>query len=176
MKSEPGVYSMADLVRDGRTMWEGVRNYQARNLMRDEMSVGDLVLFYHSSAEPMGVAGIARVASAAYPDPTQFDAKSPYYDARAKKSDPPWLLVDVEPVETFAEIVTLARLKSDPELADMMVTKRGMRLSVQPVATEHFRRVRELATDRNAPRAKSRTKSQKTPRATQRTESRKTRR
>jgi predicted RNA-binding protein with PUA-like domain len=145
MKSEPGVYSIADLERDGKTPWEGVRNYQARNLMRDQMKVGDLVLFYHSSSEPPCVAGIGRVASAAYPDATQFEKKSPYYDERAKKDDPPWLLVDVEHVETFAAPVPLERLKKDAKLEGMMVTKRGMRLSVQPVEPAHFRRVLAIA-------------------------------
>ena len=145
IKSEPDVYSIADLARDRKTFWEGVRNYQARNSMRDDMQKGDLVLFYHSNADPMGVAGVARVCKEAYPDHTQFDRKSEYYDAGAKKDDPRWLMVDVEIVERFPEIVTLETLKSDRALDGMLVVKRGMRLSVQPVELEHFRRVLELA-------------------------------
>lgn len=145
MKSEPDVYSIDDLARDGRTHWDGVRNYQARNFMRDEMKVGDLVLFYHSNADPPGVAGIARVASEPYPDPTQFDRRSTYHDPKAKKDDPRWYLVDVEHVETFGELVPLESLKSDSALDGMLVTKRGMRLSVQPVERKHFQRVLKLA-------------------------------
>jgi predicted RNA-binding protein with PUA-like domain len=145
MKSEPDTYSIEDLARDGRTMWEGVRNYQARNFMRDDMKVGDLVLFYHSSAEPPGVAGVARVASAPYPDPTQLDRKSKYYDPKAKPADPPWILVDVEHVETFPAVFPLERLKADAALAGMLVIRRGMRLSVQPVEKAELRRVLRLA-------------------------------
>ena len=145
MKSEPSVYSLEDLKRDGSTMWEGVRNYQARNTMRDSMAIGDLVLFYHSSADPMGVAGVARVCRESYPDPTQFDSKSKYYDATADPDDPRWFLVDVEFVERFAEVLSLAAVKADKRLADMLVVKRGMRLSVQPVDKKHFRRVLSLA-------------------------------
>ena len=145
MKSEPSVYSIDDLVADGETMWEGVRNYQARNLLRDEMRVGDLGLFYHSSADPTGVAGICRVSSEPYPDPTQFDAQSPYFDAGADPADPRWILVDVEPVERFDEVVSLERLKADRALEGMLVLRRGMRLSVQPVERKHFARVLRLA-------------------------------
>lgn len=144
MKSEPGVYSIADLERDGTTMWEGVRNYQARNSMRDDMVVGDLVLFYHSSADPTGIAGVARVSRAGYPDPTQFDPKSSYYDSTAKRDDPRWILVDVAFVERFAEVLPLAALKTEKRLADMVVVQRGSRLSVQPVDKKHFRRVLAL--------------------------------
>lgn len=144
-KSEPETYSIADLERDGRTMWEGVRNYQARNSMRDDMKIGDLVLFYHSSADPPGVAGLARVCSEPYPDPTQFDPKSKYYDETARKDDPRWILVDVEHVETFRELVPLEALKKDKALDGMLVVKRGMRLSVQPVEKKHFARILKMA-------------------------------
>lgn len=141
MKSEPDVFSIDDLARDRRTTWEGVRNYQARNFMRDEMKVGDLVLYYHSNATPPGVAGVARVACEAYPDPTQFDPKSDYYDEGSKKDDPRWLMVDLEFVEKLPELVSLDRLKSEPELEGMLVIRKGQRLSVQPVEAEHFAHV-----------------------------------
>ena len=145
MKSEPGTYSYDDLERDGRTMWEGVRNYQARNSMRDDMAVGDWVLFYHSSAKPMGVVGVARVCSPPYPDPTQFDENSKYFDATSDPDDPRWILVDVEPVEKLDTMVTLADLKASKPLADMLVVQRGQRLSVQPVDKKHFKKVLQMA-------------------------------
>jgi predicted RNA-binding protein with PUA-like domain len=145
MKSEPEVYAIDDLARDKRTMWDGVRSYQARNSMRDDMRVGDRVLFYHSNADPMGVAGIAEVASAPYPDPTQFDEKSPYHDPTSSRDDPRWILVDVAFVEKFARVVTLAELKAERALQGMMVTARGSRLSVQPVEPKHYERVVSMA-------------------------------
>ena len=145
MKSEPGTYSYDDLQREGRTMWEGVRNYQARNYMRDEMASGDLVLFYHSSAKPMGIAGVARVCSSPYPDPTQFDENSKYHDATAQEDDPRWILVDVEPLEKLDPLVSLADLKAQEPLNDMLVVQRGQRLSVQPVAKKHFKKVLTMA-------------------------------
>lgn len=146
VKSEPETYSIHDLARDGRTPWDGVRNYQARNTMRDEMAIGDLVLFYHSNADPPGVAGIARVCSAPYPDATQFDPKSDYYDASATLEEPRWELVDVEHVETFDEVLGLDVLKSHAdELDGLMVIKRGIRFSVQPVDAKHFAKILALA-------------------------------
>ena len=141
MKSEPETFGIADLCQKQRTPWDGVRNYRARNFMRDEMAPGDLVLFYHSNASPPGVAGVARVASESYPDPTQFDPKSDYYDPKASKSAPRWWLVDVEFVERLPALVSLADLKDDPKLRGMWVTQRGMRLSIQPVEKAHFRHV-----------------------------------
>ena len=126
MKTEPSVYSIDDLARDKKTCWEGVRNFQARNFMRDAMRVGDLVLFYHSNAEPSGVAGIARVCKAGYPE----------------KGAPPWFMVDVEFIEKFPHFVSLAELKANPSLKGMMVVKRGIRLSVQPVNQKHFDEIR----------------------------------
>jgi predicted RNA-binding protein with PUA-like domain len=145
MKSEPTVYSITDLKKDKKTLWDGVRNYQARNIMRDEMAVGDLVLFYHSSADPMGVAGVGRICSDFYADPTQFDAKSNYFDAKSKHEAPIWQLRDVAFVESFADVLTLSAMKADKKLEGMMVTRRGMRLSVQPVGKVHFRRALKLA-------------------------------
>lgn len=150
MKSEPEVYGIADLARDGRTFWEGVRNYQARNFMRDEMKVGDRVLFYHSNAEPPAVVGLARVAREAYPDPTARDPASPYFDPKASEADPRWLMVDVEYVETFARPVPLDELRRTPGLEAMLVINKS-RLSVQPVTPEQFEIVAALGRSADAP-------------------------
>ncbi|MCA9750625.1 MAG: EVE domain-containing protein [bacterium] len=144
MKSEPGTYSIHDLERDGTTAWDGVRNYRARNFLRDEIQPGDLVLFHHSNADPPGVAGIAKVAKGGYPDPTQFDRKSKYFDAKAERSAPRWFLVDVTFEEKFEDVVSLAAMKEEPALDGMWVLKKGMRLSVQPVEKAHFERVRKM--------------------------------
>ena len=146
-KSEPDVFSIDDLKKAPRqsTYWEGVRNYQARNLLRDDIQKGDLVLYYHSNAKPMGVAGVARVTKAGYPDPEQFDKKSKYYDEKSAKDDPRWYVVDVKFVTKFDDIVTLATMKETKALEDMMVTRRGARLSVQPVSGAHFKAVLKLA-------------------------------
>ena len=135
LKSEPDVFGFDDLLAapDRSTSWEGVRNYQARNFMRDDMRVGDLVLFYHSNADPVGVAGIATVARGARPDPTAFDPASPYHDPKSRPDAPTWLMVDVRAVERFARVVTLAELRAHPALAGMQVLQRGNRLSVTPV-------------------------------------------
>ena len=144
VKSEPESYSIDDLSRDGRTAWTGVRNFQARNLMRDQMRAGDEVLFYHSSAEPPGVAGVARVASAAYPDPTQFDRKSDYFDEKATQDEPRWFLVDVEFVRKLPRLVPLAEIRDTPALADMPLVNRS-RLSVQPVEPAAYDRILAMA-------------------------------
>jgi predicted RNA-binding protein with PUA-like domain len=140
MKSEPDVYSIDDLERAKTGTWEGVRNYQARNHLRS-MRVGDQVLFYHSNANPPGVVGVAEVCRTAYPDPTQFDPRSEYHDPKSRKDDPRWSMVDVRFIEKLARMVSLDELKADPTLADMLVVRRGMRLSVQPVERSHFQRV-----------------------------------
>lgn len=150
MKSEPRVYSIEDLERDRSTGWEGVRNYQARNFLRDEVRDGDLVLFYHSNAEPPGVAGVARVAGAPEVDPTQFDPESKYYDRASRRDAPRWFRVRIEFVERFAELLPLARLKADPKLAGMPLLRPGQRLSVQPVEAKHVSRVLLLAKARTA--------------------------
>jgi predicted RNA-binding protein with PUA-like domain len=138
LKSEPTSYSTGDLRREGKTAWEGVRNFQARNFLRDSMKVGDLALFYHSATEVPAVAGIARIASEAYPDPTQFDAKSMYFDPTATKENPRWYVVDVEFAEAFAQPLALSKLHDDTALVGMELLRRGSRLSVQPVTKEHF--------------------------------------
>jgi len=141
MKSEPDVYSIDDLARDGRTCWDGVRNYQARNFMRDRMRVGDAVLFYHSNAKPPGVAGLARVCREAYPDHSAFDVNDPHYDPKSDPDKPRWFMVDLEFVERFDELLPLDELKSDPKLEGMLVIQKGQRLSVQPVEPAHFKHV-----------------------------------
>jgi predicted RNA-binding protein with PUA-like domain len=141
MKSEPDVYSIDDLEEDGEAEWEGVRNYQARNFMRDKMKVGDLVLFYHSNAKPSGVAGTARVCRTAYPDPTAFDKKSRYYDKQSKVDEPRWVMVDVEFVGKLERVIPLTELKANSRLERMKVVQRGMRLSIQPVTAAQYRAV-----------------------------------
>jgi len=135
MKSEPDEVSIDDLGKAPKKTvpWFGVRNYQARNFMRDQMQVGDLVFFYHSSCPEPGIAGIAKVAAPAHPDLTQFDPKSPYYDKASKKEDPRWVCVDVKLVKKTA-LICLDALREHPALAGMVVLKRGNRLSITPVA------------------------------------------
>jgi predicted RNA-binding protein with PUA-like domain len=138
MKSEPNVYSIADLQRDGHTCWDGVRNYQARNFMRDEMRVGDEIFFYHSNAQPMGIYGVAKVVREAYPDHTAFEPSDPHYDPKSDPANPTWMMVDVGYVGTFREPITLATLKQTAKLEKMLVIQRGSRLSVQPVTPEEW--------------------------------------
>jgi predicted RNA-binding protein with PUA-like domain len=145
IKSEPGTYSIDDLARDGRTSWEGVRNYQARNFMRDDMREGDPVLFYHSNATPPAVAGLARVVREAYPDSAARDPGSKYFDPRADDADPRWYMVDVGFVAKFPEAVPLDVLRSTPGLEQMPLLNRS-RLSVQPVTPEEYRIIVALGT------------------------------
>jgi predicted RNA-binding protein with PUA-like domain len=142
MKSEPEEVSVDDALAAPKSTvaWTGVRNYQARNYMRDQMRVGDGVLFYHSSCAVPGVVGIGRVASTPYPDPTQFDKKSKYYDAASKQEEPRWQLVDVQVLRKIPTI-TLAELRARPELADMIVLKKGNRLSITPVEPKHWKAI-----------------------------------
>ena len=144
IKSEPDVFSIDDLKKVGREPWTGVRNYQARNFMWRDMKPGDLALFYHSNAKPSGIAGIAKVAGSPYPDPTQFDAKSEYFDSKSTRDNPRWWLVDFEFVDRFSEIIPLDGLKQDSELCEMMVCQRGTRLSINPVSARHFKRACKL--------------------------------
>jgi len=138
MKSEPSCYSIDDLKRDKIGMWDDVRNYQARNFMRS-MEKGDRVLFYHSSAgEGTGIVGIGEVVKTAYPDPTQFDTKSYKFDAQSDPQNPRWSSVDLRFKEKFATPLTLHELKLDPRFADMLVVRKGMRLSVQPVSLKDY--------------------------------------
>jgi predicted RNA-binding protein with PUA-like domain len=140
MKSEPDEVSIDDLVRLGRVPWTGVRNYQARNFMRDDMRLGDGVLFYHSSCPEPGVAGLAKVASAPYPDATQFDPKSKYFDAKSTREAPRWVHVDVKLVKKTA-LLSLASLRGFKALEGMRVLQRGNRLSITPVSAAEWRAV-----------------------------------
>lgn len=142
MKSEPDEVSVDDALAapDATVPWTGVRNYQARNFMRDQMRVGDGVLFYHSSCAEPGVVGIARVASTPYPDPTQFDPKSPYHDPASKRESPRWVLVDVQVLRKIPNL-TLSEMRERDDLADMLVLKKGNRLSITPVEPKHWRAI-----------------------------------
>lgn len=144
MKSEPDVYSIDDLERDGKTLWEGVRNYQARNFMAEGMKVGDLVLFYHSNAEPPGVAGIGKIVAEAVADPTQFNKKSEYYDAKSKPEKPRWSCVTVGFKARLSRFVPLDELRTVKELKNMKLLMRGQRLSVQPVTSAEFSKICSL--------------------------------
>ncbi len=144
LKSEPESYGWQQFEQDRRTFWSGVRNYQARNLLRDEIKVGDGVLFYHSNADPIAVVGIAKVVREGYPDPTQFEAGSDYYDAAATLDAPRWFVVDIECVQRFDVPVTREQLKDVPELAEMVLLQRGSRLSVQPVTAVEWRTILRL--------------------------------
>jgi predicted RNA-binding protein with PUA-like domain len=147
MKSEPEVFSIADLKRMRRETWDGVRNYQARNYLR-QMAVGDEVLFYHSSCPQPGVVGLARISRTAFPDPTQFDPGSEYFDPGSKPDDPRWSAVEVEFLASFSEVIGLDALKAAPALAEMPLVKRGNRLSVMPVTPEQFAIITTMAPTR----------------------------
>lgn len=144
MKSEPSCFSIDDLKKKKKGMWDGVRNYQARNMLRDAMKVGDGVLFYHSSEQPIGVAGLAEVCKAGYPDPTQFDPKADHFDPKANTENPRWFVVDVSFKEKFKNLLTLAEIKNDPILKDMVVAQQGSRLSIQPVSEKHFKHILKI--------------------------------
>lgn len=148
MKSEPDTYSVDDLCRDGRNMWEGCRNYTVRNFFRDRFKVGDQAFFYHSNADPSGIVGWMTVVGEAYPDPTQFDPASDYYDPKAVPANPRWLVVDVEFGAKFDRVIPLAELREHPILQGMEVCKRGQRLSVMPVTREEWDAVMTLASGR----------------------------
>jgi predicted RNA-binding protein with PUA-like domain len=145
MKSEPEECSVDDALaaKNSTVPWVGVRNYQARNFMRDGMKVGDGVLFYHSSCAEPGIVGIARVASTAYPDPTQFDAKSPYYDPKSKREEPRWLLVDVQVLKKTRNLA-LPELRANEALTDLVILRKGNRLSITPVEPQHWRLITKL--------------------------------
>ena len=138
MKCEPSAYSIGDLARDGETSWEGVRNFQARNFMRDDMRVGDAVLFYASNADPSGVSGLATVSKTAYPDHFAWKKAHNYFDARSTKDKPVWFMVDLGFVEQFRATVPLATLKATKGLEEMKVVQKGSRLSVQPVTKKEY--------------------------------------
>jgi len=155
-KTEPSVFSYADLeaAPGRRTGWNGVRNYQVRNWLRDTVAVGDGVLLYHSSAEPTGIAGLARVSAAARPDPTQFDPRSPGYDPASTRAEPRWYEVEVEAVAALPQVLTLAELRAAPELATLAVLQHGQRLSILPVTPAEWLAILQRAGVRE-PRRKS---------------------
>lgn len=143
-KCEPEAYTIEDLERDGTASWEGVRNFQARNFLRDDVQVGDGVIFYASNAEPSGATGLAKVTRAAYPDSFALEKGHKYFDEKSDPANPTWFMVDIGFVETFPEIVPLSVLKDTPGLEKMMVTQKGSRLSIQPVTKEEFAIVTKL--------------------------------
>ncbi|MDZ4754372.1 MAG: EVE domain-containing protein [Phycisphaerae bacterium] len=145
LKTEPDCYSIDDLARDKRTRWTGVRNYQARNFMRDEMSVDDRVLMYHSGTEPVGVVGIARVSAAVTADVTALDPQNDHFDPKATTADPIWLAIEIELVEKFPRLIPLTELRRARGLAKMPLLARGQRLSVQPVSAAEFEIVERMA-------------------------------
>ena len=150
MKSEPSAFSINDLaLRPGQTEpWDGVRNYQARNLMRDGMRVGDRVFFYHSNCEQPGIVGIAEIVRAAYPDPTAFDPLHKHFDPKSRPEQPAWLMVDVRFIRKLARVITLAELKDRPELDGLALLRRGNRLSVMPVSPEQWEFILSLECER----------------------------
>jgi predicted RNA-binding protein with PUA-like domain len=144
MKSEPTEYSIVDLKSDRVTCWDGVRNYQARNFMRDTMQIGDGVLFYHSVTEPIGIVGEAKVVKRGYPDYTGWDPKDKHYDPKASPDRPIWSMVDVKFVKACREVITLSRLRTIPSLEKMEILRRGSRLSVSPVTEGEFKTILTL--------------------------------
>ena len=143
VKSEPGEYSIDSLKKDKSTIWDGVRNYQARNFLKD-MKKGDEVIFYHSVTDPVGIAGLAKVNKEAMPDPTQFNKRSKYYDEKATKENPRWFCPEFKFVKKFKEVLPLSDLKEQKALKDMTLLRRGNRLSVMPVTEKEFRAILKL--------------------------------
>ena len=144
MKSEPDAYSIDDLERDQVEPWDGIRNYQARNFMRDDMKIGDKIFFYHSNANPIAIVGTMEVASEPYPDPTQFDPDNKYFDEKSSEENPRWQLVDVKFIQKFENPVTREAMKEEPELEDMLIFKRS-RLSITPVTETEWNKIHEMA-------------------------------
>ena len=138
MKSEPDDYSIDDLKRDKREPWDGIRNYQARNMMRDDMRSGDNVFFYHSNCKEPGIVGLAKVVGKPYPDPTQFDPESKYHDPKSTEDNPRWILVDIRYVRKLKRNITLTELKQQDGLDGFILTRKGNRLSIMPVSDEHW--------------------------------------
>lgn len=144
MKSELDVYPYSQLVEDGMTHWDGVRNYQARNMMRDEMEIGDFILYYHSNCKPPHVAGIAKVCREGYGDFTSWDPSSKYFDEKSSPDNPRWFMVDIEPVCEFDTMVSLNAVREEEVLADMLLIRRGQRLSIQPVQQNEFEHICQM--------------------------------
>ncbi|OGU58550.1 MAG: EVE domain-containing protein [Ignavibacteria bacterium RIFOXYB2_FULL_35_12] len=146
IKSEPSEFSIDDLEKSKNqtTYWDGVRNYQARNFIRDEMKIGDKVLFYHSNTEPNAVVGICEIVKGTYPDHTQFDSKNVHYDPKAEKKNPPWFMVDIRLEKKFKKPVSLEDIKANPKLSKMRLVQRGNRLSVMPVIKDEFEEILKM--------------------------------
>ena len=144
MKSEPDEFSIDDLNKNNITAWEGVRNYQARNFMRDQMKKGDMVLFYHSSCKNVGIAGLAEVVKESHPDLTAQDKNSPYFDPKATVENPRWFMVSLKFVKKFSKILSLKEIKEDANLSEMIVIKKGNRLSITPVTKKDFNYILEI--------------------------------
>lgn len=146
MKSEPDVYGFEHLLAEPNQtgMWDGIRNYQARNFMRDSMKLGDKVLFYHSNTKPPGVVGVAEIVTEAYPDPTQFDPNEKYFDAKANPENPRWVVVDIKAIRKLNSFVSLEMIKAEPELASMRLVQKGNRLSIMPLEKNEFEFILEL--------------------------------
>ncbi len=145
MKSEPSEFSIDDLAHVKRSAWDGVRNYQVRNMMRDEMQIGDLAFFYHSNAKPTGIAGIMEICQTAYPDPSAFDPENKHYDPRSKAEKPSWLMVDVKFQQKFRHILTLEQLRNHPALSDLLILRKGNRLSITPLAPSQWEIILKIA-------------------------------
>jgi len=144
-KTEPSCYSIDDMQHDGTTFWDGIRNYQVRNMLRDDVQVGDRVFFYHSNADPLAIVGTAEVTAPGYPDHTQFDPKQGHYDPKSDPNDPRWFMVDIKFVQKFANPVTRDTLKAEASLSDMPLLARGSRLSVLPVTSKEWKTIHKLA-------------------------------
>jgi len=144
IKSEPSAYSIDDLVRDKITHWDGVRNYQARNFMRDEMKIGDKVLFYHSNAEPTAIVGVCEVIKEGYPDLTAYDPEDKHYDPKSKLESPTWIMVNIKIIQKLKRPVTLAEIRINSKLQNMQLVKRGNRLSVMPISEKEFDEILKL--------------------------------
>jgi len=145
MKSEPNEFSINDLKKKKRSIWDGIRNYQVRNMLRDEMKVGDYALFYHSSAKDIGVVGEMKITEAAYPDPTQFDSKSKYFDPQSQQKDPRWLAVNVQFVSKFKKLVPLTAIRDDRAFKHLPLVQKGNRLSIMHLSPAQYDRIYEMS-------------------------------
>jgi predicted RNA-binding protein with PUA-like domain len=146
-KSEPGSFSISDLEKAANktTCWDGVRNYQARNFLSKQIAIGDQVFFYHSNADPPAIVGIAQITKAGYPDPSAFNPKSLYFDEKSDPENPTWYCVDIKHVKTFSKSVSLAALKGNPKLKNMVLLQKGSRLSIQPVTESEWKEIMEIS-------------------------------
>lgn len=147
MKSEPSEFGIRDLKQKKKARWDGIRNYQVRNMLRDDMHVGDMALFYHSNADQIGVVGEMRIIQAAYTDPTQFDPKNAHFDPQSQAKNPRWLAVNVQFVAEFPRVVTLGEIKLDPTFKNLSLVQKGNRLSVMPLSPTHYERLAALGYD-----------------------------